>query len=128
MVKYASETINRFRIVRKESSPREFLRGKHEIRRMTECGGSVLWLPETWESGRMENLEPKFENDVWLGICPRTDEAIIGTATGIVRAGTMKRQTMEETRNAQQLLATTLTPWTVERKPDRREFVVDDDR
>ena len=27
----------------------------------------MLWLPETWESGRMEKLEPKFEQGIWLG-------------------------------------------------------------
>ena len=128
MVEYASETINRFRIVTKESTPREFLRGKHEIRRMAEFGECVLRLPETWESGRMEKLEPKFEKGVWLGACPRTDEAIIGTATSIVRAGTVTRQTLEEAWNAEQLLATTLTPWTVGRNSDRHELVIDDDR
>ena len=33
MVEYASETISRFRIIRKESTPRELLRGTHELRR-----------------------------------------------------------------------------------------------
>ena len=61
-----------------------------------------------------------FEMGVWQGVCLRTDEAIIGTATGIVRAGTVKRQTIDEAWNAEQLLATTLTPWTVGRKSERR--------
>ena len=52
----------------------------------------MLWLPETLEGGRMEKLEPKFEKGVWLGVCPSTDEATIGTPAGIVRAGTVKRQ------------------------------------
>ena len=127
MVEYASETINRFRIIRKASTSRELLKGKREIMRMAEFGESVLWLPETRESGRMEKLEPKFEKGVWLGVCPRTDKAMIGTATGIVRAGTVKRQTIEEAWNAEQLLAITLTPWTVGRKSDRYELVIDDD-
>ena len=80
---------------------------------MSAYGECVLLLPETCESGRMEKLEPKFEKGVWLGVCPRTDEAIIGTATGIVRAGTVKNQTIEEVWNDEQLLATTIThgPW-----------------
>ena len=69
------------------------------------------WLPETWESGRVEQLEAKFEKGVWLGICPRTDEAIIGVGGMIVRARTVKRQTIEEARSAEDLLAVIVTPW-----------------
>ena len=117
MVEYASETIYRFRIVREESTARELLRGKHEIRRMAEFGECSLWLPETWASGRMEKSELKFEKGVWLGVCPRTDEAIVGTTTGIARAGTVKRQRSEEACNAEQLLAISITPWTVVGSP-----------
>ena len=67
------------------------IRGKHAMRRMVEFGENVLWLPETWEVGRMEKLEPKFEKEIWLGVCPWTDEAIIGTPAGVVRAGAVKR-------------------------------------
>ena len=63
---------------------------------MAEFGENVLWLPDTWEGGRMEKLEPKFERGVWLGVCPRTDEEIIGTPAGTVRAGNVKRQAIED--------------------------------
>ena len=53
-------------------------------------------MPETWEGGRLEKLEPKFEKGIWLGVCPRTDEATVGTPAGIVRAGTVKRQAIED--------------------------------
>ena len=75
----------------------------------------MLWLPETWESGRMEKLEPKFEHGVWLGVCPRTDEAIIGTAGGIVRAGTVKRQAIEDAWKSQTLLSVKDSPWSLGR-------------
>ena len=50
-------------------------------------------------------------------LVPRTGEAIIGTASGIVRAGTVKRQTIEEARNAEQFLAVSRTPWAVGGNP-----------
>ena len=110
MVEYAAETINRFRIVKRKATPREMLRGKHELRKVAEFGDSVLCLPETWESGRIEQLEPKFESGIWLGVCPRTDEAIIGTPAGVVRAGSVKRRTLEEAWKAAELLAIKETP------------------
>ena len=91
MVEYPVETINWFKIINKKLTPRDAIGGKHALRIMPEFGQNVLWLPETWESGRMEKSEPNFEQVVWLGECPRTDEAIIGASNGIVRAGTVKR-------------------------------------
>jgi hypothetical protein len=96
MIEYAAELINMFKIIHKKSMPREALRGKHTLTRLAEFGENVLWLPETWDSGRMEKLEPKFEQGIWLGVCSRTGDAIIGTAGGIVRAGTVKRQAIED--------------------------------
>ncbi len=86
-----------------------------------------MWLPETWESGRMEKLEPKFEHGVWLGVCPRTDEAIIGTTGGIVRAGTVKRRAMEEAWNAKVLLSLRHGPWNLGRQSKRHELTVEND-
>ena len=69
LVEYAAEVINRFRFINKMTH-REAIRGKHAWRRLVDFGENVLWLPETWESKRMEKLEPKFERWVWLGVCP----------------------------------------------------------
>ena len=59
----------------------------------------MLWFPETWEGGRLDQLEPISSNkECGLESCPRTDEAIIGTPAGVVRAGTVKRQAIEDAR------------------------------
>ena len=100
MIEYAAELINVFKIINKKLTQQEDLRGKHALRRLAEFGENVLLPPETWESGRMEKLEPKFEQGVCLGVCPRTDEAIIGTSAGIDRAGTVKQQAIEDTQGA----------------------------
>ena len=70
MIEYAAELINMFKIINKKLTPREALRGKHTLRRIVEFGENVLWVPEILESGRMEKLEPKFEQGVRLGVCP----------------------------------------------------------
>ena len=62
------------------------------------------------------------------GVCQRTDEAIIGAASGIVGAGTVKRQAIDDAWSAEQVLAVSLTPWTVGRKSDKQELVIDDDK
>ena len=84
-------------------APREAIRGKHAMRIMAEFGENVLWLPETWEGGREEKVEPKFEKGLWIRECSRTDEAIIGTPAGVVRAGAVKRQATEDAWKASSL-------------------------
>ena len=42
MVEYAAETIHRFRIIKKKSTPREAIGGKHTLRRMDEIGENAL--------------------------------------------------------------------------------------
>ena len=73
----------------------------------------------------MEKLEPKFEQGIWLGVCPRTDEAIIGASTGIVRAGTVKRQAIEDAWSSTSLLSVSTTAWTVGKLSKRHEFTVE---
>ena len=123
MVEYAAEVFNRFRTINKKMTPREAIRRKHTLRRMAEFGESVLWLPEAWESGRMEKLEPRFEHGIWPGVCPRTDEAVIGTSTGIVRARTVKRHAIEDAWKSTSLLSISTTPWTIGRQGKRHELI-----
>ena len=75
----------------------------------------------------MEKLEPKFEHGVWLGACPRTDEAVIGTSTGIVRAGTVKRQAVEDAWSSTSLLSVSITPRTAGKLSKRHELTVEGD-
>ena len=72
MIEYAAELINMFKIINKKLTPREALRGKHTWMRIAEFSEHVLWLPETWESGRMEKLKPNLQQGTWLGVCSRT--------------------------------------------------------
>ena len=129
MIAYAAELINRFKIINKKLTPREAIRGKHTSMRMAEFGKNVLWLPETCESGRMEKLEPKFEQVVWLGVCPRTNEAIVVAFSGIVRAGTVKRQAIEDAWTSTSLISVSVsnTPWTIGRQSKRHELTFEDD-
>ena len=75
----------------------------------------------------MEKLELKFEQGIWLGVCSRTDEAIIRTAGGIVRAGTVKRQAIEDAWKSTSLLSVAVSPWNVGQQSKRHELAVESD-
>ena len=123
----AAEVINRFRVINGKMTPREAIRGKHVMRIMPEFGENMLWLPEAWEGGRLGKLEPKSEKGIWLGVCPRISEAIVGTPAGVVRAGTVKRQAIEDAWKASSLLSISTTPWTTGRQSKRHELTVEND-
>ena len=60
------------------------------------------WIPYfqfcfPWDRarGRANNLGAKFLNGVFLGLRLGTNEVHIGTATGVVRAETIKRETVQ---------------------------------
>ena len=127
MVEYAAEVINRFRVISNKMIPREIIRGQHASSTMAEFGENELLLPETWEGGRIEKHELKFERGVCLGVCPRTDEAIIGTPARIARAGTVKRQVIEVAWKASSLLSISTTLWTAGRQSKRHEFTAEND-
>ena len=86
------------------------------MRPMAEFGESVWYLPEFWPDGKIRQMEPKFFAGIWLGVCPRTDEALIGTKEGLVRANTVKRKPLETAFVADELLSVKITPAGMERR------------
>ena len=75
----------------------------------------------------MGKLVQKFERGVCLGVCPRTDEAIMCTPAGIVRAGTVKLHAIKDAWKASSLLSISTTPWTTGRHSKRHELTVEND-
>ena len=60
-------------------------------------------------------------------MCPRTDKAIVGTPSGIVRAGTVKRQAIEDAWKSTSLLSISVSPWNVGLKSKRHELTAEND-
>ena len=86
------------------------------MRPMSEFGESVWYLPEFWPDGKIRQMEPKFFAGICLGVCPRTDEALISTRDGLVRASTVKRKPPETAFVADELLKVQITPAGMERR------------
>ena len=116
LIEWAAEVHNRFLIGKDGKTPRESIRGKHRMRPMAEFGESVYYLPEFWPDGKIRQMEPKFFSGLWLGACPRTDEALIGTDKGLVRANTVKRKPIESAFVADEVLNVKITPGGMERR------------
>ena len=59
--------------------------------------GEVVWWRRLKESGELQNkMEMKWEEGIWLGHETMTNEVVIGTPDGCVRAWAVKRRVEEE--------------------------------
>ena len=91
LVEYAAVLVNRFSIGHDGKTPYSRLRGRSSGRPIAEFGECILYKV-TKQPGRLVKLEPRWKHGVWIGIDQKTNEAIIGTEEGTVRARSVRRR------------------------------------
>ena len=73
------------------------------------------------------NMEARWGDGTWLGTNARTDEALIGTQNGIVRARSVRRRSRSEQWSYEQILSIKGNPWdpTATKEPSHQETNID---
>ena len=74
--------------------------GKKSTRSVATFCEKVLYMPLKTERLKRGKDEPRLEEGIWLGIRTRSDEALIGTADGVVKACTIRRLPKSQRRGA----------------------------
>ena len=81
---------------------------------MAEFGERVLYIPlrgdVTDKRTAKINLEPRFQDGIFLGVTDRSDEAIVFGPEGIRKARTIRRRPLGEQWSKEELLAVRGTP------------------
>ena len=90
MTEHVSTLFNRYTVGRDGRTPYERLKGKQSSIRMPPFAEKVLYKFQG-EISHMPKLEPRWSEGVFLGVNGRTDEYIIGTPTGTVKARSIQR-------------------------------------
>ena len=111
MIEAAADYVNRFRESRPGSTPIEIIRGQHQPRKMADFGECVFFLPAKDNKEGMHKADEKFSEGIWLGMNPRTGEAIIGTDNGIEMARTVRRKVESEAFDHRKILSIKIAPW-----------------
>ena len=112
LIEHSADLIDRFRRGRTDGkTARERRKGKEENPWMAEFGESVHYLPLDRDRGACNEMDPKFLPGVWLGLERGTNEAKIGTTSGVIRARTVRRRPEEERWSAQAIRSTRGVPW-----------------
>ena len=110
MVEASADYLNRFRESRPGSTPTEVIRGQHQPRKMADFGECVFFLPAKDNKEGTNKADERFSEGVWLGMNPRTGEAIIGTENGVEMARTVRRKVESEAFDRQKILAIKVAP------------------
>ena len=84
---------------------------RKELPSLAEFGEQVLYKPLSSSAGRVENLAARFLDGTFLGVEPRTGELRIGTASGVIKARSIRRRLEEERWSSTALQNLTGTPW-----------------
>ena len=92
MIEYASAVLNRFEVGADGNTPYGRLRGKPFRMKLPNFGESVYFKPLRQSGSKLNKLDPKFREGVYLGIREGTNEVIVGTPEGIGRTSDIRRK------------------------------------
>ena len=91
LLEWTGATLNRYVVHKNGMTSHQCTTGKKSTRPVATCGEKVLYMPLKTERLNMGKDEPKLKEGLWLGVRLRSDEALIGTANGVVKARTTRR-------------------------------------
>ena len=111
IVRWAGELISKYTPGFDGKTPYEIIRGERCRVRMAIFGECVLYLPLKTANSLKEQAQPRMKQGIWLGVLERTEEAIIGTAQGIVKCRIVNRLREDQRWNKTLLKNMKGTPW-----------------
>ena len=96
MIEWAAATLTRYRINSNGKTSYAMIKGRQPKTAIAGFGEKVLYMPMKGSKIDKSKLEPQLEYGIFVGINMRTEETIIETKEGTVKAWTMKRLTPED--------------------------------
>ena len=109
LVEWVGQLMMRFSVGTDGKSPYERIRGRRLIKPTVAFGESVVYMPPHSNHRANPNVDNKMVPGIWLGFKWRTDERIIGTLDGVVKARTLRRRPIEDAWHKDNIAALTGT-------------------
>lgn len=91
MVEWGAQLINRYRVDDDGRTGVQIIRGKRCRKPICMFGEKVLWKPLYGSGREVPETDARFYDGIWLGLLAKSDEDIIGTSRGVIRARTIRR-------------------------------------
>jgi len=109
-VRWAAMLINRYVVREDGKTTHERIKGR-KCKDVVLPFGESIWYKQLKTSKTADKkAECDWKEGVWLGQCQRSNEMLVGTAAGVVRAWALKRKVDEERWNAEEIANMKGTP------------------
>ena len=96
LVEWAATLINRYRVGKDGQTPDQRHKGRERCHRpIAEFGESVWYMPMTTATNHLNKMETRMFDGIWLGMESRDGSVRIGTASGVVKARTIRRKPLD---------------------------------
>ena len=82
----------------------EVLTGRRTTRPIASFGEKILYMPTKTKIRNSSKAEARMKEGFWLGVQTRSDEAIIGTADGVIKSRTVRRRPADRRWDGEGLL------------------------
>ena len=111
LIEYSGVLLSRFAIGKDGKTAYQRIKGRACSRPMAEFGESVWYKQLQTQDDRHADMEPRWEEGIWLGMNPRTNEVLIGTPNGVTRARSIRRRAMNEQWSYDKVMEIKGAPW-----------------
>ena len=91
IIEWSATTLTRYQKTSTGKTPHERIRGRPGHRPIAHFREHILYMPLKGAQSRRLKGEMKMEYGIWIGLKMRTDEVLVGTPRGNIRARTIKR-------------------------------------
>ena len=111
LIEYSSILLSRYAIGRDGKTTFQRIKGRQSTRPIAEFGECVWYKQLQTQDDRHANMEPRWEEGIWLGINPRTNEVLIGTTDGTIRKRSVRRRSKGEQWSYEKVMNIKGAPW-----------------
>ena len=105
----AGNILSLFEVGSDGRNPYQRLRGKKTKQPLVEFGESMHFL--TPDHGSLGQMESKWRNGIYLGICMESSEMLVGTSEGVFKVRSIRRKPDGQGRDADHFCSVIGIPW-----------------
>ena len=91
LLEWAADVLTRYSVNSAGRTAVQEIRGSKSARAIAHFGEKVMYMPAQTASGKLGKLDPRYYDGIFLGMRLRSDEIIIGTENGVVKARSVRR-------------------------------------
>ena len=91
LIEWAADLLTRYKVNSEGRTAVEEIRGKKSARSFAQFGEQIMYMPAQTAAGKLDKLDDRYRDGIFLGMRLRSDEILVGTAEGVVKARSVCR-------------------------------------